>query len=355
WSLPIPGWDVPFRVVMRAGPQGGEVFLGFVDQSALQLLRRIEGTFLAVWMVVLFLGLAVSWLTARRILARVEGITETAAAIGTERLDRRIPLRGGRDEIAQLSRTFNEMLDRIQDSVSQVHTMADALAHDLRSPVTALRGNLELALTRGDPGQLEEAAVGAIDGLDRLLRTLTTSLDLAEADAGALRLHREAVDLQEMSLELVDVYRAAGEEHGLDFEVSARGDTLAIVDPDLTRRALANLLDNTIQHLPAGCHVHVTVEGSGDTVSLGVADDGPGFPPELRSRAFERWSKGASTGGFGIGLALVRSVGQAHGGDAEILDAPGGGAIVRISFPRKPGPVQGGRLARAAGVTPGRG
>lgn len=337
WSLPVPGWDEPFRVMAYPFADGSTGFLGFVDQSALALLHRVAMTFVWLWVVMLFFGLAISYLAARRILGRVEEITETAATVGSEALDRRMAPGSGDDEISRLARTFNAMLDRVQESVEQVQTMADAVTHDLRSPLTSIRGNLELAVTHDEREQLQEAAASAIEGLDQLLRTLTTSLDVAEAGAGALRLNRQTVDLNRMILETVEVYRPAAEEHGLTLETSGEGVVDAVVDPDLTRRALANLLDNAIEHLPPGCHVRVSVEANGRATFLSVADDGPGFPPEVRARAFERGTKGPSSTGFGIGLALVRSVARAHGGDAEVLDPPGGGAMLRLSFPRRPG------------------
>jgi len=135
---------------------------------------------------------------------------------------------------------------------------------------------------------------------------------------------------------MVELYRAAGEERGLSFEVDERTAVTAEVDPDLFHRALANLLDNALGHLPPGCRVVVSAGTDGPRAVLSVADDGPGFPPEVRGQAFERWAKGASSDGFGIGLALVRSVARAHGGDAEIVDRPDGGAVVRLWFPRRP-------------------
>jgi signal transduction histidine kinase len=134
---------------------------------------------------------------------------------------------------------------------------------------------------------------------------------------------------------MVEVYQAAGEERGLQFTVEEHGPATADVDPDLTRRALANLLDNAVEHLPAGCRVVVSAESRGASVHLTVTDNGPGFPAELREQAFERWAKGTSSSGFGIGLALVRSVARAHGGDAELLEPSGGGAAIRLTFPRR--------------------
>ena len=141
------------------------------------------------------LGFLISYTSARRTLKRVERITETVARIGSEELDERLPESPKADEISRLAQTFNHMLDRIQASVHQMRGVTDSVAHDLKSPVTSIRGRLEAALSDGDPNRLEESVGEAIEGLDRLSDLLNTTLDLAEAEAGALRLDRTPVDI----------------------------------------------------------------------------------------------------------------------------------------------------------------
>ncbi|MFQ5744744.1 MAG: ATP-binding protein [Acidobacteriota bacterium] len=338
WSLDVAGWKQPFRVVARLGSNGRVVFLGFLDENARLLLRKVATTFLEAWVVMLFFGFLISWLGARSILHRVEQITEAAAEVGAEGFDQRVPVEKGEDEISRLIETLNGMLDRVEGSVEQMRSFSDAVAHDLRSPVTSIRGNLEMALIDGKPDILAEAAGEAIESLDRLLRSLSTSLDVAEAEGGALRLHRKKVDLRVMARELVEVYRPAAEERGLAFKANGEGPAVAYVDPDLVRRALANLLDNAIQHLHPGCNVEVSATARGKMIVLSVADDGAGFPAELRQHAFERFVRGSGSKGSGLGLALARAAARAHGGEAVILDSPQGGALINLSLPSEPAP-----------------
>lgn len=335
-SIVVAGWPHPFRVNLHQGEGGSRVYLGLLDHSALELLGKIRRTFIELWLGMLVFGFLVSCLSARRILGRVERITETAAQIGTGDLHRRVPEGGGRDEISRLANTFNGMLARLETSVDHLRSFGDTVAHDLRSPVTSIRGNLEMALTSSDPEELREVVASALERIDRLLSILNTTLDVAEAEAGVLRLHRREIDARDLVSEMVELYRPAIEESGLTIEMQGDRGVVARLDADLVRRALANLLDNAIQHLPSGKHVTVTVESADGLLTLRVADDGPGLPADLRGRAFERFARGPESLGSGIGLSMVRAAAIAHGGEARIVESPRGGACVTLTFPLEP-------------------
>jgi signal transduction histidine kinase len=335
-SILASAWTHSFRVNVHRSVNGPTIYLGFLDQSALSLQREMTITFAELWVGMLIFGFVISWVGARRILHRVERITETAGQIGASDIQKRVPEEKGHDEISRLAETFNRMLDRIETSMDQIRAFGDSVAHDLRSPVTSIRGNLEMALTRGEAEELREAAALAVERIDRLLDVLNTSLDVAEAEAGALRVSKQRVDLQEIVAEMVDLYRPSAEERGVVIETDARARAFAWVDPVLVRRALANLLDNAVQHLAPGRRVRVSAETSAEHLTLSVTDDGPGFPAEVRDHPFRRFTKGPASKGFGIGLSLVRAAALAHGGEAKILDVPGGGACVSLSFPAAP-------------------
>jgi signal transduction histidine kinase len=333
FAIDVPGWPSAFRVARNPGAEGGEVFLGFIDEYAEAMLGRVRRTFLWLWGGMLLFGFAVSFVSIRRVLGRVERVSETAARVGREERGQRVPIVPGQDEIARLGATFNEMLDRIEKSVEQIRAVTDAVAHDLRNPVTAIRGDLELALTTGEPGALRESAGSAIDGLDRLLETVETTLDVAEAEAGALRLQCQRLNLQAMAREMVEIYAPAAEEHGITLNAVGVEPVEAWLDANLLRRALRNLLDNALQHLAPGSHVEVRCTAGGGRAIVAVADDGPGFPPEIRARAFGRFVKGRDSQGFGLGLSLVQATARAHGGEAWIEDREGGGSVISLGFP----------------------
>lgn len=331
-NVQIEGWKKTFRVVYKSRGDSSGLYLGFADLSGADMLDRLTERCLLVWGITVALGFLITWLAAYRTLARVDRISDSVSHMGSEDLSSRLPEGKYPDEITRLSRTFNHMLDRIQASVHQMRILTDSVAHDLKSPVTSIRGSLEVALSNGAHGQWHERVAEAIEGLDRLSQLLNTTLDVAEADAGALQLRKETIDLAELVKQLVDLYQPAMAEHHHEV-VTELQPVVAQADTALLHRIIANLLDNEITHLPPGCRITVSVHPSGSEAELIVADNGPGFPPELRERAFERFVKGENSTGHGLGLAFVGAAIQAHGGRAEVRDGSGGGAVIVLRLP----------------------
>ena len=333
-SIRVEGWPTSFRVVARhVDERGKTIYLGLSNRGGKHVLHNLTRRFLLLWGGTVLLGFLISYMSARRTLLRVEHITETVARIGSEDLSERLPESARRDEIARLAKTFNLMLDRIQSSVNQLRSVTDAVAHDLKSPVTSIRGTLESALCR-EPNENWRDSVGeAIEDLDRLLNLLNTSLDLAEAEAGALRLDRSTVDLSSVIQQLVELYQPAMCERR--HELMADLDAHVVVNADLSllNRVVSNLLENELAHLPPGCHIHIQLRSQQASVEFVIEDNGPGFPPEIAAHAFERFVKGKRSLGHGLGLAFVDAVVKAHGGAVKISDRPAGGALITMSLP----------------------
>jgi signal transduction histidine kinase len=332
-SVQIEGESTPFRVVAKNRDHGGTIYLGLSDNAALHLLNRLTAQFLMVWAGTVLLGFIISYASARGTLLRVEHISETVARIGSDDLSSRLPEGRSSDEITRLSSTFNQMLDRIQSSVGQLRTVTDSVAHDLKSPVTAIRGRLEVALSTRDDDHWRELVAEAIDALDRLSHLLNTTLDLAEAEAGALHLNRELLDLSTLVRQQIDLYQPALAAH--NHTVSCDVDDAIFITGDLSlmHRILSNLFDNELAHLPRGCHIRIGLHALDRHVQLIVEDDGPGFPGNLRNHVFERFVKGKHSRGRGLGLAFVNAVAQTHGGTVKISDRPGGGAAITLLLP----------------------
>ena len=162
---------------------------------------------------------------------------------------------------------------------------------------------------------------------------LNTTLDLAEAEAGALHMDRGPVDLSEVVRQLVDIYQPAMAERHHDVTIDLERNVVVDADLPLLNRVVSNLLENELTHLPVGCRVNIRLHSLQGSAELVIEDNGPGFPPDIGSRAFERFVKGKHSPGHGLGLAFVDAVVQAHGGAARISDRAGGGAVITLLLP----------------------
>ena len=329
----MPGWEYPVRIAAAALPDGKRVIAGATPFGDMELLEDVRDLAMDGWLAVLLVGAVVSWLSVGRVLARVDRMAATAAGMTMDGLTARLPLEGRDDEIERMALAFNSLLDQIEVGVHQIRAVTGALAHDLRSPLTTIRAGLEAAKGSVDPEAVNEALEQAVADVDRLTGLVESALDVAEAEAGALSIRRETMDLVDLAEQLVELYRPLAEERGITLTLDAPEPVSVLGDPSLLRRALANLLDNVASHLHGGERAAIHVFRDRRGAVLEVIDTGPGFPEEIVERAFERLVKGPDSHGSGLGLAIVRAVALAHGGRAELEQPPGGGTIVRLVLP----------------------
>ncbi len=332
-NISVVGAPIPFRIVADKTEAGDTIYLGLSEHNNRLLLRRMRVYFFSSGATIVLLGFILVFVTSRRTLARVEAVTDIAARIGQNDLKSRVPEVDGNDEIARLARTVNGMLDRIEKSVNQLHTITDSLAHDLRSPMTAIRGKLEMVLLADTNGQWSDPLGSAVEEIDRLTELLTKSLDVAEANADALRLRRQHLDLNALLRTIVDLYEPSLTDRGIRVDLYSTGPATIFADSALMHRMLANLLDNAGKHLPAGSKVTFRLSSSAGQILLIVDDDGPGFPPETLSHLFERFVKGPHSKGTGLGLAFVEAVVRAHDGQITAANRTPQGASFTITLP----------------------
>ena len=333
FDVRVQGFRIPFRVASVRIGDGSDIYLGLSELDELLVLRNLRVRFLTLWVAMVLLGFVIVFYATRRMLCRVREITEAASRIGQSDLSSRVPDTSGNDEVGHLARTLNHMLDRIESTVHQLHTITDSLAHDLRSPLTAIRGRLETALANEAGEDHDESIVSAIDELDRLTEFLNTSLDVAEAKADALRLSRTVVDLDELVRDMIDLYEPSMNDKGLGVQIRSAGSVKVLADPALFHRVIANLLDNEIKFLPSSCLVGVSLRADDHMATLIVEDDGPGFDAEIGRHLFERRVKGRASRGHGLGLAFVEAVVRVHGGSVTAVNRHEGGAQLTITLP----------------------
>ncbi len=332
-DLHVQGFGVPFRVASIRLDNGSYIYLGLSERDELRVLRSLRLRFFLLWLLLVLLGFGIVFFTTRRMLSHVREIAEAASRIGHSDLTARVPTTEEHDEVSHLALTLNHMLDRIENSMHQLHTITGSLAHDLRSPLTAIRGKLEMSLSASMQAEQVEPIVSAIEELDRLTDFLNKSLDVAEAKADALRLNRVPLDLDELLRIMIDLYEPSMSEKGLQIRLHSGGPLTIEADAALIHRMIANLFDNELKHLPSACTVNLRLKCEDNAVSLILEDDGPGFDPEVCLHLFERRVKGKDSNGHGLGLAFVDAVARAHGGTVTASNREEGGAHIVVTLP----------------------
>jgi len=280
------------------------------------------------------LFLVALWLvgrSVRRTFGPIGDVMEAAERIADGDYSARVDARGP-GEVRRLARTFNDMTEQLQAAEAQRRRLLADVAHELRTPLAVVRGNVEGMLDGvydADPQRLA-AVLEETDLLGRLLDDLQT---LSTAEAGALRLHREATDLGALAADVVMAFEPRASAKRI--ELSSRSDALPDVgvDPARMRQVLENLLANALQHTPAGGVVTIDVSARDDAVELAVSDTGPGISKDELGSVFDRYTRSSDSGGSGLGLAIAKSLVELHGGSIQAESPPGGGTTIRTRLP----------------------
>jgi signal transduction histidine kinase len=277
----------------------------------------------------LLLGLAGGILVSRNVSRSMAGLTGVVDAVRNGDLGARAPVRGARDEFDELAQGLNEMLDRLERSMAGHKHAGDAIAHDLRSPVTRLRARLEAAYLdveagRGDPTQ----ALGqALEDTDGVLKTFGAVLSIARLQAAGAPPDPVLFDPAGLAGDIAELYEPLSEDKGIDFAAEFARDLQVRGNREFLAQALANILDNAVKYTPAGGAIMLRVRRrSSGEVEFSVTDTGPGVPEEDRPRVIERFVRlenSRSEPGAGLGLSLVGAVAEAHGGRLELEEGPG--------------------------------
>jgi signal transduction histidine kinase len=329
-SAPLGDATYPplLRAVLETFPSGDRLLVGRDISDLDRFTDRIKiAVILGVALIFVLAGVASIGVT-RRTVGRIEAINATSRAIMLSGLDKRIPLRGTDDEWDRVAENLNLMLDRIETLMGEVKQVSDNVAHDLRTPLTRMRGRLEKAYHGARSGEDDQLLIGdTIADLDAVLRIFSSLTRIAQIEAEARKGAFRSVNLVEIVSEVVELYDAAAEQDGTRLSVVGDREVLVTGDRDLIFDAIANLVDNAIKHGRTGGLVVVATEDIDGRPVVSVADDGPGIPVDQYAHVFKRFYRlehSRYTPGNGLGLSLVAAVARLHGARIEMLDnAPG--------------------------------
>ena len=299
-------------------------------------LERLRTLLLLVGPFALLLASYAGYQVAGAALRPVERMRRRAEQITEHDAAERLPVPDTRDEIEALGRTLNELLERLDAALARERRLLSDASHELRTPLTVLRTGIQVALRRErDVDELRAALESAEHEAGRVTRIAEDLLVVARADQGRLPLRLEPLVAGELLDAAAGRARPAAESTGRELRVESDGArAMVLADRDRTGQALDNLVANALAHGSGA--VRLAARAAGERVELHVIDEGPGFPEELRERAFERFSRGEearSREGSGLGLAIVAAIARAHGGGVDARNLPGGGADVWITLP----------------------
>jgi signal transduction histidine kinase len=330
------------RATFETLPDGTRLLVGKDVAELDQVAERINTALLLTTLLIFAVAGAASASITRRTVGRIEAINATSRAIMQSGLSERIPLRGTKDEWDELATNLNSMLDRIETLMGEVKQFTDNVAHELRTPITRLRGRLEKAYNGLPDGDTHKSMIGdTIADLDSVQRIFSSLTRISQIEASDRKAAFRTIDLAEVVREVVELFDAAAEEKGGQLNTIGDQRVLVTGDRDLLFDAVANLVDNAIKHGPEAGRVTVDVRQSDAGSTIAVSDEGPGIPgDEIRNvfKRFYRLERSRRTPGNGLGLSLVAAVARLHGAQIDMLDnAPG--LTIRLWFPVSARPV----------------
>jgi signal transduction histidine kinase len=330
----------PVRVAETHLPNGLKLTIGHEISDEKELLDHTFSLVVGATLLTLFFSLIGGVWIGSSVLRRIDSVNRTATEIMSGDLSQRLSVTARDDEFDEISTKLNQMLNRIEDLMKSMQQVTNNVAHDLRSPLTRLKGRLEVTLLEErDPENYRAVMDEAIGDADSLIQTFNAMLSIARLEAGIDSTEWSHANVGELAEELTDLYQAVAEEDDITVTANIKSHPTFFCNRHLIGQAITNLLDNAIKYTPAPGEVCVSIEGDDNAFTVSVSDNGPGIPASEHDRVFERFVRlenERNSPGNGLGLSLVKAVAQIHKAEIELAEN-NPGLIVRLHFKKQSG------------------
>jgi signal transduction histidine kinase len=335
-SIPDKPYDV--RIIYGHIEPKKILQIGMSYEDDIKFLKVLQRTFIIIMGPLIFFSAFFGWFMAWRALKGVEEVTDTALEISKGDFERRVKVGAGGKEIERLAKLFNIMLDRITYLMNGMKEVTDNIAHDLKTPITRIRGNAEMYLNKSkkEDGTMDFAA-DTMEECDYLLQMINTMLDISEAEAGVTNLKKTEINITDVIQNAVELYRPSAEKNGVAIITEVPDKTIVHGDLQSLKRMIVNLLDNAVKYTPAEGTVTVSLSDDEDQVVISVKDTGIGISEDDLPHIFKRLYRcdtSRSQPGFGLGLSLALAIARAHAGEIAALSQRGKGSTFTVTLPR---------------------